>query len=175
MTERRWLTCIAPTQLITYYDKVYETDSSVWRMLICAFAHLAWDNTDHATRVVVEAQEKIGFSKNLVNFPYEPSVHRLLKHSSAYDAVAAAHMWKGRLRDKADLVRCVLGNAVKPTWLQLRWLTPDVLALVKSCGNPMVLADAAEEAGVPQRILDHLRHAPWHSRYCHVRRLLSPL
>jgi len=86
---------------------------------------------------------------------------------------------------QARLLRCVFGNPFRATSLDSSLRTPDVLTLAQGAYKERimpegtldatrlaVLADALEEAGARDFVLDHLRGPGPHVRGCHVVDLL---
>lgn len=175
MTELRWLTCLAPTEMLRYYDDHFEVTEYRWRQIICAFVRQSWHVVNYDTRMEVERQERLGFDKPP---PLRASqISSWLHQPSWRTAHWAMTAWKQSARQRADLLRCVIGNAVKPVWKQLAWHTPHAIRLAAKCREVtatrddfLVFSDAAEDAGLPEGLLRHLREEPCHSPYCHVPR-----
>jgi hypothetical protein len=79
------------------------------------------------------------------------------------------------LDERADLLRCLLGNPFRPVAFDPSWRSPEVLLLARAIdegrafdGMP-VLADALEEAGCSAaEVLEHCRGARPHARGCWV-------
>jgi hypothetical protein len=169
--------------MLMYYDRHFEVTEAQWRMLMCAFARHSWSSTTYYDRNTVITQEGAGFSKRVTLNGATTTFQRSLTDPNVFSVVVAMGCWKRRPRDRADLLRCVLGNLKNRVYRELSWLTRDALALAKECRNLnganradwLVFADAVEDAGAPSALSDHLRECQSHSPYCHVARMFTPL
>jgi hypothetical protein len=104
--------------------------------------------------------------------------------SIVYHAVGEAAYWDER-RAVCGVLRCVFGNPFRPLALPGEATRPTVETLAQAAYDERelptghldpvrlaLLADALEEAGADQAILEHLRSPGPHVRGCHVVDLL---
>ncbi len=86
--------------------------------------------------------------------------------------------YAAELATQADLFRDIFGNPFQSLEIQFEWLTSDVLALARGIYDQRafdrmpILADALQDAGCDDDILNHCREAREHARGCWVVDLL---
>ncbi len=150
--ERAWLETDSPGVLMRLVP-IGADDLARW-VGACREAVGNWDMEDVSRRITFPA---------IVAYWMNQTTH--------YDEVLP-------MVERADLLRCVVGNRWRHPTLDRVWHTPQVLGLMEHCADDggllPILADALEDAGCSDdRILLHLRDGKRHARECWALRLLS--
>lgn len=97
----------------------------------------------------------------------------------AVQAAAGLANWAGEQNEQARLMRCIIGNPLRPVAIDPHWLTSAAVSLASAVYDERaldrlpILADALMDAGcADEAILEHCRAAGPHVRGCWVVDLL---
>lgn len=199
MTEKDWLQCEEPSELVSFLDLRGGNSTRKRRLFMAATNRRLWVSLSGVEREVVECWER--YVDGLISRAELDASYRRATggYSGAPDPENHDYAWadalsvadhagdqEAELSAQTDLLREVFGNPFRPIRPDARWLTPTVRQLAQAAYDERslpggvldpvrftILADALEDAGCADAdLLNHLRGPGPHVRGCEVLDLL---